>query len=188
MGFDLAGLAPKINEVVHIPLIDWGKADQEEKDAYFEANNKHCRLNPGVYFRNNVWWWRPLWDYTCGVCSHIMSAEQQAQGGWNNGFEYDADIAERMAKMLQEQILDGSCHEYMWSYGKHMEDLPDEQCDLCNGTGTRNDVHTEFKDRECNKCGGKGKHRPFSTNYPFSVENVQEFVNFLRESGGFYIG
>ena len=23
----------------------------------------------GEYFRNNVWWWRPLWDYCCEVDS-----------------------------------------------------------------------------------------------------------------------
>lgn len=52
-------------------------------------------------------------------------------------------------------------------------------------------------DFPCNGCGGDyhaktpgtGSHRPRGTllSYPFDVENVAEFVVFLRDCGGFEI-
>ncbi len=39
------------------------------------------------YFRNNCWWWRPLWD----LCNFLqcLEEEQYDQGGYNNGFLID---------------------------------------------------------------------------------------------------
>ena len=31
------------------------------------------RTNKGEYFRNNVWWWRPLWNYVSVECSDIIT-------------------------------------------------------------------------------------------------------------------
>jgi hypothetical protein len=39
----------------------------------------------------------------------------------------------------------------------------------------------------CNGCEGWGSREPWAAKYAFSVENVQEFVTFLRASGGFEI-
>jgi hypothetical protein len=41
--------------------------------------------------------------------------------------------------------------------------------------------------KQCNVCKGEGKVEDYATNYPFSVENVQEFSKFLVSSGGFNI-
>ena len=60
MGFDLNGINPKIN-----------KPDTDE--------------NPGVYFRNNVWWWRPLWDFVCMQCDDFMTESQKMGGSYNDG-------------------------------------------------------------------------------------------------------
>ena len=62
--------------------------------------------------------------------------------------------------------------------------MPKEKCDLCDGTGTRNNSNREG---ECNGCNGNGIRSSWVTNYPFDVENVQEFVAFLKECGGFQI-
>lgn len=37
---------------------------------------------------------------------------------------------------------------------------------------------------ECNGCDGYGKRRPNRTQYPFNVQNVQDFANFLKACGG----
>ena len=61
---DVYGLNPKIKEgSVKPEELDWGKATQEEKDKFIEAKNKYEDENVGTYFRNNVWFWRPLWNY-----------------------------------------------------------------------------------------------------------------------------
>jgi hypothetical protein len=40
---------------------------------------------------------------------------------------------------------------------------------------------------KCNKCDGNGFVPAFSTYYPFSTDNVRNFVAFLRGCGGFSI-
>ena len=69
MGFDLYGEEPKSNTEMPDWVSDyqdergwakWDKIEEDKKnDEYFEATEKNEKENPGVYFRNNVWWWRP---------------------------------------------------------------------------------------------------------------------------------
>ena len=40
---------------------------------------------------------------------------------------------------------------------------------------------------KCNGCEGKGKRKDWMTNYPFSLENVKAFADFLEKCGGFEI-
>jgi len=42
-------------------------------DLYSTGNHKSQK---GEYFRNNVWWWRPLWDWTYEQCQDIITQKQ----------------------------------------------------------------------------------------------------------------
>jgi hypothetical protein len=134
----------------------------------------------GEYFRNNVWWWRPLADY----CLEVAPQYNNIRWHTNDGEGLDAEDSVKLADILQSKIDDGSCAKFAADRKEMLELMPDETCDLCNGTGTRNDA---VMHGTCNKCKGTGKVRPFDTWYPFSVENVQEFTKFLRDCGGFEI-
>ena len=156
----------------------------------------------GEYFRNNVWWWRPLWDYCCEVSDEARSVEY---GQSNDGDGLDSDGAIALGKILLEEIESGATKEYEQYYYKSLSELPMQECSLCNSTGIRTDeigIQYGMPDKElspeqqivlgrthglCNGCDGVGQKPNFSTNYPFSVENVQEFANFLLECGGFSI-
>ena len=59
----------------------------------------------------------------------------------------------------------------------------DERCLMCNGSGFWG-ITTGTK---CFHCDGKGMARPSDVGRPFDVENVQEFITFLRGCGGFEI-
>lgn len=135
----------------------------------------------GEYFRNNVWWWRPLWEYCCHVSPELCEG---VSGHTNDGDGLDAAGSAMLAGALQREIDLGECRRYGERYAKTIAALPDEKCDLCNGTGIR--IFQE-KPIKCNGCEGKGHKRPWAAHYPFSVENVQEFVYFLRDCGGFEI-
>ena len=137
----------------------------------------------GNYFRNNVWWWRPLADYIKEVAPEEITSNCQYWQS-NDGDGLDAENSKKLADFLQAEIDSGRTKAYEAEYEKSQDALPDEKCDLCNGTGQRND---NIIQGTCNKCKGKGKVRPWPTYYPFSAENVQEFVNFLKESEGFEI-
>ena len=145
----------------------------------------------GKYFRNNVWWWRPLATYVCEVAPDI--ADKCHNWQTNDGDGLKAKDARQLADILQKEIDIGHTEAYARRYASDQEMAPDVACDLCGGTGTRKPIpHIGAGDPKadgvlCNKCDGKGHVRPWSTEYPFSVENVQTFAIFLRGCGGFKI-
>jgi hypothetical protein len=145
-------------------------------------------LNPknghGEYFRNNVWWWRPLWSYVCRVCEDLLTNTDCREGDWNNGHNISETKAEEIAQRLGVLVTNGDTQRYSLHYSRALRRLPDEECEFCKGTGRRNDNYVKGM---CNACQGKGKLRPFAANYPFRVANVRKFIEFCGNSGGFRI-
>jgi len=138
----------------------------------------------GIYFRNNVWWWHPLWEYVCANCSHILTQKDMDGGGGNGGYfiTKKKDIA--IADVLDAKIKSGDVKRFANDRDKEQKKLPDVNRDICDGTGKRTDSGVKSK---CNGCNGTGKKRPFETNYPFDRTNVEQFSKFCRASGGFEI-
>lgn len=163
------------------------------------------RNNPDAYFRNNVWWWRPLWMYCCDVAGDVIDDETADGGHFNDGVGLDEDGSLRLAAILKEEIFSGRTLKYEQAYNKRLSELPRHKCGICDGTGIRTDavgVEYGMPEREleehvavltgrthgwCNACAGEGMTDDFDAGYPFSVDNVLEFVDFLEECGGFHI-
>ncbi len=101
----------------------------------------------GTYFRNNVWWWRRLWQLVALTCADVLTEEDIRQGEWNNGHLIEAAKAEQMAERLTSLAAD------------------------------------EAKRRELEAATAKG----LPEDYAFDWDNVREFADFCRESGGFEI-
>lgn len=151
----------------------------------------------GAYFRNNIWWWRPLWTYCQWLAPELIPEDNL--GHFNDGWGLDEEGARALAKLLREELNSGRCQAFAESYKRDLEALPREPCDLCNGTGIRRDelgLEQGFPERLnphtgkkgwCNGCNGKGDKPPFALNYPFTAENVARFAAFLEASGGFEI-
>ena len=141
MGMDVYGINPKIKS--EKPEINWDTATDEQKDKYFEASEKWEAENPGVYFRNNVWYWRPLWDYVCMACGDTMTEDDLHAGHHNDGHVIDAEQCEVIVERLEFLLKIGAVAKY----------------------------EVEREDE----------------NYPFDEENVRDFLNFVKHSGGFEI-
>jgi hypothetical protein len=158
----------------------------------------------GEYFRNNVWWWRPLAAYVCEGAPDITSACQYWQS--NDGDGLNAAESLRLADALEAEITSGRCAEYAARHETALACTPKPVCRWCQGTGVRRDrialeagqhlrpIPTDDPSHPragqigwCNGCDGTGHEEAPEAMYPFSVENVQEFVVFLRASGGFAI-
>lgn len=155
------------------------------------------------YFRNNVWWWRPLWNYCKSVAPEICDKVQHGQT--NDGDGLNAEDSAALAKILKDNLANGQCGRYERQYKAWQASLPREKCELCNATGIRTDkvgVDGNMPNRElsieqakkygrtqgwCNGCDGKGDKENWQAHYPFSVDNVQEFADFLEGCGGFEI-
>lgn len=142
----------------------------------------------GEYFRNNIWWWRPLADLcqalapdVCAACKHWQS---------NDGDGLDEHGATALGVVLDKALADGTISKLIAERDAYIAALPDVDCDLCEGKGVRSDelaVEQGWDKYPCNGCDGKGKRRPWEAHYPQDAENVREFATFLKACGGFKI-
>ena len=157
----------------------------------------------GEYFRNNVWYWRPLWEY---VCSRVEIPEHYLNAGhFNDGSEIDEDTALLIADHLFDDLESGAVDHYQDMFDRERASHPMKDCDLCGATGIRTDevgraqlMYTRELDSTiakivgrthgwCNGCNGYGKQEPVQMWYHFDTENVREFAQFCAQSGGFAI-
>lgn len=167
-----------------------------------DVYGKAPKSEKGEYFRNNVWYWRPLWDY-CNVVAEDLVAG--VKGHYNDGDGLDDAGALALAERLHEELATGRTFVYEAMYRSLIASQPRERCTYCEGTGIRRDTVGQdmgMPERKldeavaavvgreygwCNGCQGEGEVDPIDANYPFDVENVKEFADFLMESGGFSI-
>lgn len=178
----------------------------------------------GEYFRNNVWWWRPLWDYCLEIAPELCG---DVSGHYNDGDGLNAEDSIKLAEKLFAEIDSGRTALYGKERDEFLQAIPNETCGVCDGRGwitpptdTQNAEFMDFvtdmvksgqvvtvdstdnefikameqgvkaqikEPKQCGKCEGKGECRPWATEYPFSVDNVREFAEFAKNSGGFEI-
>lgn len=140
----------------------------------------------GEYFRNSVWFWRPLADYA----QEVAPKECKPCKSWhyNDGDGLNEKQANRLAEKLEQELYSGRCAAYADEYKKTIDALPLVPCKICDGTGKRLPVpQVGAGDEPCRACDNTGKQPDHDTHYPFTTENVREFVEFLKHSGGFEI-
>ena len=96
MGFDLYGINPKMDT----PKPDFIFNDKDSAKAYYawQVNTK------GAYFRNTVWYWRPLWAFICDTCSNILTLKDMKEGCMNNGHKISKTKSKRIASKLRTII------------------------------------------------------------------------------------
>lgn len=161
-----------------------------------DVYGKKPKNEAGEYFRNNVWWWRPLADYI--IEQHPDLAAGCEYWHSNDGDGLGARKAVKLADALDADLESGKVAIYAVEYAAAVAALPREECALCVGTGLRTDgVGVQYgydkpRDPEtgrggCNGCSGIGTREPWAASYPFDVDNVREFATFVRASGGFEI-
>ena len=171
MGMDVFGNNPKINTKEGDFSVyekynnmdfkqKWDEldADNKLKDKYFEEEEKFKNINKGVYFRNNVWAWRPLWNYCYAVADGLIDEDTFQRGHENSGAGLNKADSIKLGKLLLEEIAEGRTKLQEISYTV--------QCEQ------------KAKDNPDDK---------FANSYPFSEGNVKRFAEFLLECGGFEI-
>lgn len=164
---------------------------------------KNPKSEVGEYFRNNVWYWRPLWNYCLQIHGDITNKVRD--GHSNSGDGLGSRDATKLGKRLIADINGGFTDHYQFEYRQEIAQLPTEPCTYCGATGIRNDQvgqdmgmpgreletsHAIVLGRThgwCNACDGAGQTLSWRANYPFEVENVKRFAEFLVNCGGFKI-
>ena len=143
------------------------------------------------YFRNNVWYWKPLWNYVAEVCN--LDATMHEAGLYNDCYAISETKANEIASTLFQELKANRTQSYDLKYKKYLKELPYKTCEYCDGTGFRND---DVIKGDCNVCNTEhtrnkgipiGKVENWETSYPFDVDNVRDFAQFCADSGGFKI-
>ena len=201
MGFDLYGTNPKIKAGTKKPKeIDWKNATEEERDEYFKAVDEYENINKGVYFRNNVWWWRRLADY---ILEHTKCVDEKDFDRWqeNGGHEVDAETAEQIANQLEHLIKSGHAEQYKQEIEKERQEakehnekvekmLSELRLEVAKIVG-EDKVETlaprDYPKPLNEKWWEITNQKDYRDNYPFEIDNVKEFIEFARNSGGFRI-
>lgn len=148
----------------------------------FDCYGIAAATEKGEYFRNNIWWWRPLADYVLAQVD--LPLRERRDWNTNSGQRVSRKSALRIADALDELLRSGETARYAKEYEATRAALPQVRCEFCLGTGTWRDQSVSGP---CHACGGKGVTAAWGSHYPFSEENVREFAEFCRESGGFRI-
>ena len=138
-------------------------------------------------FRANVWSWRPIWNLVRMEAD--LTDEEYESGSMNDGYEISEERALEIHNKLKKLDLKAIIKEYHY----YLDTLPLEDCEICKGTGKRNDEHVKGK---CNSCNTKyskeegipvGKQKNWQTNYRMYQEHIEEFIEYCKESRGFKI-
>ena len=198
MGFDIVGMNPKnieINEPERPENLF--ELSQKEQDKYFEKRELYLNQS-GTYFRNNVWWWRPLAEYVLNYTKVIPEHEQESWQ-YNDCTEVSKQNAEMIAQQLDHLIKVGHTKQFEKDYEKtrkkiekHNEKVEKELETFSQSVKKkmRNDnlAPKDFPEEDHKKWQEIYNKRNSSGSYPFSEENVKEFSEFCKNCGGFTIG
>tara|TARA_R110002020_G_scaffold391551_1_gene601951 strand:- start:3765 stop:4274 length:510 start_codon:yes stop_codon:yes gene_type:complete len=140
MGMDVHGLNPKENKTFddfpilkEMESVDFNKkweileADKEKTAIYWKQKDEFDKANPGVYFRNNCWWWRPLWDYCFSIDElGLISMETYEAGHSNSGAGLNDEDAKLLGALLLTEIANGGTEKYQAEYQQRLDDLNED--------------------------------------------------------------
>jgi hypothetical protein len=196
MGFDIYGLNPNLKSTK--PTIDWDTATKEEKEIYFKKIDEFQEYNPGYYFRNNVWWWRPLAELIEDKCGDLLTEKQKQNLHNNSGTEYSESVAKEIVKRLKKCIANGYVDEFEKKIQakakiarKHNEKIEQQIADLKKEVERlrpgENLAPRDYPFPYYDHWKQIYSKKSWDDSYPFSKENVKEFINFAKHSGGFAI-
>ena len=121
----------------------------------------------GEYFRANIWYWRPLWDYVCSINKDIISKEDWQKGHYNDGYEIDEKRALKMAERIDKAIKRGEVAKAKQEYDNPNAEHPGQLIE---------DIFMKALNIE-----------PPNMSHPFDISAVKEFGEFCKQSGGFKI-
>jgi hypothetical protein len=141
-----------------------------------DVHGKNPKNKKGEYFRNNIWWWHPLWEYITYAFPDIASKVPHAHS--NDGDGLEAKDSKILALKLKKNLKNGKVAEY----AKERDEI------IRLGK-------IEFLQKQKQKLMTEGKdvenlsedNNYWPEWYAFSEENVKEFAEFLENCGGFSI-
>jgi len=191
MGVDISGLNPITKSPRPEFIYNSDGMTEEEKKDYWDTLDKWQEENPGYYFRSSWWGWRPIHELCYTVSKKYKLRINTTGWGENSGYGLRSPKkCEELANAFEEHINTHLTEEFK-------DD--DDRVYLCMGSW----------------CTGEGKflsqevETKLDEQYPFgtilfngvvledgtvaypshgsSLKHIKNWINFLRECGGFQI-
>ena len=206
MGYDVYGLNPKVNKVPPTILSkfydengwnNWDEMNENDKKLYFEAQNEHQDVNPGEYFRANVWFWRPIWNFVCASCDDFLSDDDINAGLSNSGDEICKTKANRIASRLRRLDKQGIIQTWedemmvpfneAKAFNKKVDAELDVFQDKMRSKYGDNIAPAGYDDNDKATWDSIYSKRSWASSYPPSRDEIVKFGVFCGESGGFSI-
>ena len=202
MGYDVYGLKPKINvpkpdEIKDWQDMDWNNMTEKARERYFEAQDEYETKNPGVYFRANVWYWRPIWDYVINVCDDFLTEDDISAGFSNSGDRISKTKAIKIAKRINETISNGFIDEWeeerlkpykkAIEHNKEVDAMMDAYRKIMKKKYGKDIAPRDYEPEDFQEWQSIQDKTDWNAHYPPSKSAVLDFRDFCKESGGFEI-
>ena len=161
------------------------KIIKEEKNMGFDINGLNPNKEPthtqydkeepvGKYFRNNVWWWRKMWGMVGSIGEYVYRDQQ--------GIPQDTRDSE-MNQHNREELVEW---RKMWQNGTYNDGQKYEGKWLTLVEDTLQ-YAIDNKDSKDITDFLKFLDKEIGSDYQFNWKNVEEFHEFVVNSGGFEI-
>ena len=210
MGLDIYGIKPfKLIAYSIEPTRPLDEASDEDWGVYLKARDIYREeVDPGCYFRANVWAWRPI-HAMCLIINKDLTVKLPITDGWGNnegaGLETQAEC-DRLADGLENATKDFEIQGIGKVYldgGMYCKIKGVDNTAL--GTGGSEFVTKEEKNGKYKKAILYLKSQGVYATKPYLIEDpkdeyvliepshsvylshIREFVRFLRNCGGFEI-
>jgi len=194
--------AGKVFKIVLALLMGYGKTNEtnltKEKIMGFDLHSTgNHKSEKGEYFRNNVWGWRRLADFVC-TQTGVVQEEDKKLWQCNDGHEVTDQEALQIAKQLKALIKDGTVSRAINEVEEETKkaDENNKFVDECHKmlkdkvereTGKKNLAPADYPEKDHDTWAWIQSKYDYASSYPFSMENVEEFIEFCEQSNGFRI-
>jgi hypothetical protein len=89
----------------------------------------------GVEFGRSWWDWRPIATYCFEIAPMLCENSNHVSRWQTNEGSMSAREAVVLADLLQEEIDSGRTKKYVQEFQRDLENMPDVECNICEGTG-----------------------------------------------------
>jgi len=163
-------------------------------DLYSLGNHK---TEKGEYFRNSVWGWRRLADFVCEQTG-VVAEDNKKYWQSNDGHEVSEQEAMQIAQQLKALIKDGTVSKAIQEVEEEEKkaETNNKQVDICQAllrekvekeTGKTNLAPADYPQEHRETWQWLQSKHDWGSSYPFTMENVQDFIEFCEQSNGFRI-
>jgi|TARA_R110002020_G_scaffold137687_3_gene307100 hypothetical protein len=195
MGMDISGINPQTTGTEPVFPSNWDELSDKAKAFYLEIKDNWDEANPGVYFRANIWSWRPihLAIVQANISLELGIDDDTIEGmGHNSGdglkTQKECNALAHALEILADGMDEDKVTEFgfafgYWNYRDGAMIVSEEDTEVLNKKYPYGKCITEMP---LKLATGKTTKDVWPAHVT-QVKHLREFIEFLRHCGGFEI-